>query len=153
MDENLIQTFIKDHSGELLIVILALLIVVSLIVIVPQLLRANMRKLEMQHEQRLRALERGTPLPAEDEKARFAGRTALLVPMVVMIAVATVTCFLVVYKSENLFAVTLGIWVVAGVVSLAAITGGVALIGRLAQFESGKPDAAEEDEPADQYVD
>jgi hypothetical protein len=57
--------------------------------------------------------------------------------MVVIIAAATVTCFLVAYKSENLFAVSLAVWSVAGVVSLAAITGGVALIGRLAQLTSG----------------
>jgi hypothetical protein len=57
--------------------------------------------------------------------------------MVVIISAATVTCFLVAYKSESLFQVTLAVWVVAGVVSLAAITGGVALIGRLAQLQSG----------------
>jgi hypothetical protein len=62
----------------------------------------------------------------------------MLVPMVVIISAATVTCFLVAYKSDNLFAVTLAVWCVAGVVSLAAITGGVALIGRLAQLTSGE---------------
>ena len=149
MDEELIRGFIKDHSGEMLILLLALLVVVTLIIVVPQLLRANMRKLEMQHEQRLRALERGIPLAAEDERARFAGRTAVLVPMVVMISAATVTSFLVVYKSENLFAVALSVWVVAGVVSLAAVTGGVAMIGRLAQIDSGKE---QEEEPENEYA-
>ena len=148
MENELIQAFIKDHSGEILILTLALVVAVSLFVIVPQLLRANMRKLEMRHQERLRALERGIPLPAEDERARFAGRTALLVPMVVMISAATVTSFLVVYKTENLFAVALSVWVVAGVVSLAAVTGGVAMIGRLAQIDSGKE---EEEEPESQY--
>jgi len=61
---------------------------------------------------------------------------------------ATVTCFLVAYHSENLFAVTLGVWCVAGVVSLAAITGGVALMGRLAQLHVGE----EEDELAEHPV-
>ena len=42
---------------------------------------------------------------------------------------------------------TLAVWVVAGVVSLTAITGGVALIGRLAQIQ-----AREEDEPAEEPV-
>ena len=64
----------------------------------------------------------------------------MLVPMVVIISAATVTCFLVAYKSEHLFAVSLAVWAVAGIVSLAAITGGVALIGRLAQLSSGMDD-------------
>ena len=128
--------FIKDHSGELVILSLTCLILATLMVVVPQLLRANMRKLEMWHEERLRSIEKGLPLLPDDDRSRLAGRTAMLVPMVVMISAATVTSFLVVYKSENLFAVALSIWVVAGVVSLAALTGGVALIGRLAQIES-----------------
>jgi hypothetical protein len=45
-----------------------------------------------------------------------------------------------------LFAVSLAIWVVAGVVSLAALTGGVALIGRLAQIEAGDKEEDEDEE-------
>ena len=141
--EMLIDRLLSDHSGELLILALAAITCLSLIIIVPQLLRANLRKSEMVHQQRMRSLEAGLPLVPEDDRSRVAGRTAMLVPMVVMIAAGTVTCFLVVYKSENLFPVALAVWVVAGVVSLAAITGGVALIGRLAQIQSGEK---EEDE-------
>ncbi len=72
---------------------------------------------------------------------------ALIVPTVVLCAAATVTCFLVAYGSENVFAVTLAVWCVAGVVSLAAITGGVALMGRLAQLSSGEEE--EEEAPRD----
>src|SRR6266849_7974112 len=130
--------FIKDHSGELVILTLACLILVTLLFVLPQLLKANMRKLEMWHEERLKSIEKGLPLIPDDNRARLAGRTAMLVPMIVMISAATVTSFLVVYKSENLFAVSLAIWVVAGIVSLAAVTGGVALMGRLAQIQGGE---------------
>src|SRR5262249_1821715 len=88
----------------------------------------------------MKALENGFPLPVEDDRARVAGRMALLVPMVVLIAAATVTCFLAAYRQEQVFTVSLAGWVVAGVVSLAAITGGVALIGRLAQLQAGEKD-------------
>jgi hypothetical protein len=60
--------------------------------------------------------------------------------MVVICTAGTVTCFLVAYKSENMFAVALTSWTVSGVVSLAAITGGVALMGRLAQLHEEEPD-------------
>ena len=148
MDENemFTLTFVKDHSGEMLFLVMFCLMMFTLLIVVPQLLRANLRKAEMWHQQRLLSLEKGLPLPPDDERARFAGRTALLVPMVVMISAATVTSFLAVYKSEQLFSVALAIWVVAGVVSLAAITGGVALIGRLAQLQAGEKDE-EEDVP------
>jgi hypothetical protein len=139
--------FIKDHSGELVILTLACLVLLTLLFVLPQLLKANMRKTEMWHEERLKAIEKGLPLIPDDSRVRLAGRTAMLVPMIVMISAATVTSFLVVYKSENLFAVSLAIWVVAGIVSLAALTGGVALIGRLAQIEAGDKDEDEEGEP------
>jgi hypothetical protein len=124
------------HSGELLILILCALLMATLVILVPRLLQAQQRSLEMQHAERMRALEQGQPLVPIDERSRVAGRTAMLVPMVVIISAATVTCFLAAYKPDNLFAVTLAVWCVAGVVSLAAITGGVALIGRLAQLTS-----------------
>ena len=91
----------------------------------------------MTHLEHLKALEAGFGVPNEDDRARVAGRMALLVPMVVLIAAATVTCFLAAYRQETVFTVSLAVWVVAGVVSLAAITGGVALIGRLAQLQAG----------------
>jgi hypothetical protein len=57
-----------------------------------------------------------------------------------------VTCFLAAYKYDNLFSVSLAVWSVAGVVSLAAITGGVALMGRIAQLHAGVPDEEEQEE-------
>ena len=147
-NEMMFLSFVKDHSGELVILSLAFLVLVTLLLIVPQLLRMNMRKNEMWHEERIKSIEKGLPMPPDDDRARFAGRIAMLVPMVVMISATTVTSFLVVYKSENLFAVSLAIWVVAGVVSLAAVTGGVALMGRLAQIDAGeKQEDDEEEEP------
>jgi len=130
--------FVEKYSGEVLILVLFLVLVAGLIVLVPQLLRAHLRKAEMHHLEHMRALEQGQVVPDDDEASRAAGRTAMLVPMVVIIAAATVTCFLVVCRAENLFSVALALWTVAGIVSLAAITGGVALIGRLAQLRLGE---------------
>jgi len=127
-------------SGDVMILIMLAIVVGTLIILVPQLLRAHLKKMEMLHEENMRALENGQEVPPVDERSRTAGRTAMLVPMVVIISAATVTCFLAAYKSENLFNVSLAVWVVAGVVSLAAITGGVALIGRLAQIQAGEKD-------------
>ncbi len=131
------------HSGELLILILCALVLTTLVILVPRLLQSHQKIQEMRHAEHMRALEQGQSIPPVDERSQAAGRTALLVPMVVIIAAATVTCFLVAYKSEYLFSVSLAVWSVAGVVSLAAITGGVALIGRLAQLHSG----LDEEEP------
>src|SRR5579872_5598393 len=141
--------FIEVHSGELIILVMFIIIIVSLIILVPQLLRAHLQKVSMFHEENMRALENGLPVHPIDERSRTAGRTAMLVPMVSIISSATVTCFLVAYKSENVFTVSLAVWVVAGVVSLAAITGGVALIGRLAQLQSSEE---EEEMPANPLV-
>jgi hypothetical protein len=131
------EAFLEKHSGELVIVLLCLFVLGTLMVLVPQLLRAHLRKVEMLHLEHMRALENGLPLPVEDDRARVAGRMALLVPMVVLITAGTVTCFLAAYRQDQVFTVSLSVWVVAGVVSLAAITGGVALIGRLAQLQTG----------------
>jgi len=135
-------SFFEAHSGELTILVLILMVLATLMVIVPQLLRANMRKAEMSHLEHMKALDQGQTLPVDDDRNRMAARLALLVPMVVMIAAGTVTCFVVVKGTEQVFTVSLAIWVVAGVVSLAAITGGVALLGRLAHLDS----EAEEEE-------
>jgi hypothetical protein len=140
------KEFLEVHSGELTILVLAAMILGALLVLVPQLLRVQQRALEMQHEEHMRALEQGEVLPRGDERSMFAGRTAALVPMVVVCAAGTVTCFLAAYKYENLFSVSLAVWSVAGVVSLAAITGGVALMGRIAQLHSGIPEPEEEEE-------
>jgi hypothetical protein len=147
MPHSDMEKFLETHSGELMILVLFLLVVGALFVLVPQLLRANLRKLEMQHQQTMKALEEGHPPSPPDESTRAAGFTALLVPMVVMICAGTVTCFLVAYRSEHIFSVSIAAWSVAGVVSLAAITGGVALMGRLAQLRSGVADELADDYP------
>ncbi|MBI1831346.1 MAG: hypothetical protein HYR84_07850 [Planctomycetes bacterium] len=138
--------FVKEHSSELMILALAVVILGTLMVALPQLIRMSVRKTELWHEERIQSIEKGLPLPLDDDRARLAGRIALLVPMVVMISTATVTSFLVVYKSEHLFTVSLAIWVVGGTVSLAAITGGVALMGRLAQLPTDEAEEEDEDE-------
>jgi len=133
--------FLEKHSGELMILVLTVLVLGTLLVLVPQLLRSHRQTLELLHLEHLKALEQGQPLPARDEGAAAAGRTAALVPMVVVCAAGTVTCFLAAYKTDSFFAVVLTVWAVAGVVSLAAITGGVALMGRLAQLRAGEQEA------------
>ena len=52
----------------------------------------------MVHLEHLKAIESGNGAPTEDDRSRVAGRTAMLVPMVVIIAAGTVTCFLVAYR-------------------------------------------------------
>lgn len=132
--------FLEKQSGELMILLLALLILGALFVLVPQLLRSHRHTAELIHAEHMKALEQGQPLPGRDDAAQAAGRTAALVPMVVVCAAGTVTCFLSAYKSDSLFAIALTVWAVAGVVSLAAITGGVALMDRLARLRAGEPD-------------
>lgn len=134
------KSFWERSSGSMTILVLCFLVLLTLLILVPQLLRSHQRTLEMEHQERMRTLEQGHFPEAYDLRSNLAGRVALLVPMVVICAAATVTCFLVAYKSDNLFAVSLGVWCVAGVVSLAAITGGVALMGRLAQLTAGVTD-------------
>jgi hypothetical protein len=138
------ELFLEKHSSELMILILAALVFGTLLILTPQLLRAHQRALDMQHAERLRALEQGQSLPPVDFRSRAAGRTATLVPMVVVCAAATVTCFLIAFRSDSMFSVGLAVWSVAGVISLAAITGGVALIGRLAQINAGESEEVPE---------
>lgn len=138
MENNVISHLLEEHSGELTIVVIATLLFTTLLILVPQLLRSKRDTLKLMHEEQMRALERGLPLSPVDERYRAAGQISSLVPMVVICAAATVTCFLAGYKHENLFAVSLTVWTVAGVVGLAAITGGVALMGRLAQLQAGE---------------
>jgi hypothetical protein len=143
----------QEHSGEVLILLLSCCMLLTLMAALPFLLRHNHRKAEMRHREHMMALEKGLPLPKEDDRARAAGRTALFVPCVVMLAAAGVTCFLVSTHVEYLFAVSLAVWVVAGVVSLTAITGGVALIGRLAQIQARQEDDEEPiEEEEEQYT-
>ena len=141
--ELLMAEFLELHSKEVTLVTLILLLMGTLIVLVPQLLRAHLRKQEWMHIEHLKAMEAGQTLPEVDLRAILAARMALLVPMVVMITAGTVTCFLAIYNSDQIFPVSLAVWVVAGVVSLASITGGVALVGRLANLDD---EPAEEEE-------
>ena len=129
------EHFLELHSSEVMILVLTALLLGSLLVLVPQLLRSHYRSLEMMHQEHMTALEKGKDLPQRNEAVRAAGRTASLVPMVSICASATVTCFMAVCKSESLFSVSLVVWAVSSIISLAAITGGVALMGRLAQLQ------------------
>lgn len=140
------ETLLEKHSGELLILVMAILLVATLLIVVPQLLRHNHKANEMRHAEHLKALECGQSLPPLDVKSRMAGRTAALVPMVSVICAAVVTSFLVAYRSESLFGVTVAVWAVAGLVGLAAVTGGVALLGRLAHIDAGLEDEDSEEE-------
>jgi hypothetical protein len=134
------RSFVEAHSSELTILALAGLVLGTLLILVPRLLRARMHGYEMEHQERMKALEQGLQPALYDSRSIAAGRTAFLVPMVVFITAGTVTCFLTAYRDEHLFQVTIAVWAVAAVVSLAAITGGVALMGRLAQLDEGEGD-------------
>src|SRR5437899_8550311 len=128
---------LKQHSGELTILILSSLVLLTLLLLAPQLLRSHLKVVEIQHAEHMKALEKGISVRVLDDRSLFAGRTALLVPIVSVCTAGTVTCFLAAYKVDILFSVSLAVWSVAGIVSLAAITGCVALLGRLAQLQSG----------------
>jgi hypothetical protein len=132
--------FLKQHSGELTILLLSAMLFVTLLLLVPHLLRAHLKSLEMRHEEHMRALEQGAPVARGDDRSLLAGRTALLVPIVSVCMSGTVTCFLAAYKVENVFSISLAALSVAAVISLAAITGCLALLGRLAQLDSGVPE-------------
>jgi hypothetical protein len=133
----------ENYSRDIMIVLLVAMVMATLLVLVPKLLRAHLSNQAQRHAERLQVLERGLPLPRDDSRARAAGRTAALVPMVTVISAGTVTCFLVAYRSEYLLSVTITVWSVAGLISLFAITGGAALLGRLAQLDTQED---EEDE-------
>lgn len=144
------QDFFEKHSATIMLLGITVMGLIALLVLVPRLLKARQAKLEMLHVERLKCLEMGQTLPHPDERSIAAGRTASLVPMVVICAASAVTCFLAAYRPENLFAVGLTTWCVSGAVSLAAITGGVALMGRLAHLHAGVEEELEEDLPEDQ---
>jgi hypothetical protein len=135
--------FFEVHSGAVTILILCALILGALLILVPQLLRSHQRSMEIHHQERMRSLEKGLEVPWHDPRVIAAGRITLLVPMVVICAAATVTCFLVAYNSDTLFSVSLAAWCVSGVVALAAVTGGIALMGRLAALEPEEPESNE----------
>ena len=141
--------FLQQYSGSLTILILGALVLTTLLILVPKLLRTHQHTVELLHTEQMRALEQGLPVSRPDERSVFAGRTSLLVPMVSVCTAGSVTCFLVAYKSENLLSVTLGVWCVSGVVSLAAISGGIALLLRLAQLHTGDEEEEYQDHPSE----
>jgi hypothetical protein len=133
-------TIFEKYSSEILILLLGAMVMTTLLVLIPKLVRMHLTNQQQKHTERLKLLEQGEPLPSDDSRARAAGRTAALVPMVTVIVAGIVTCFLVAFRSEYLLSVTITVWSVAGLISLFAITGGSALLGRLAQLDSGEPD-------------
>jgi hypothetical protein len=136
--------FMDKHSASLTILIVTAMGFGTLLLLVPRLLRGRQQRLEMFHAERMKALEMGHQPPHPDERSIAAGRTASLVPIIVMCATGAVTCFLAAYRPDNLFAVGLAAWTVSGAVSLAAITGGVALMGRIAHLNAGVEEEVEE---------
>src|SRR5262249_20638876 len=86
-----LDLFLEKHSAELTIVILGAMILGTLLVVVPQLLRHDRQNQERLHTERMRALEQGHQPQAHDDRTWAAGRTAFLVPMVVVCAAGTVT--------------------------------------------------------------
>jgi hypothetical protein len=141
------EQFLQQHSGEVIILVLSIMLLTTLLILVPQLLRAQQRSNELKHAEHMRGLEQGFPVPEVDAHSVYAGRTAMLVPMVTIITAGTVTCFIAAYRADVVFSIALAVWCVAGVVSLAAVTGGVTLLGRLAQLDSGQEDEDLEDRP------
>lgn len=139
------KDFVEQHSGELTVLILTGMIVLAVLIIIPQLLRAQQKIWDILHTENMKALEKGLPIERPDLRTSAAGRTAYLVPIFVMCTAGVVTCFLVAYRPDSLFSTSLTIWIVAGVVSLAASTGGVTLLGRLASLHAGLPDEEMED--------
>jgi hypothetical protein len=146
MDAQEATGFFDKYSSSLTILSLTAMGLITLLLLVPRLLSTRREAQQRHHLERMKALENGQTPPHIDERSVAAGRTASLVPMVVVCAAAAVTCFLVAYRPEYLFSVALAVWSVAGVVSLAAIMGGVALMGRLAQLQAGLEDEAEDEQ-------
>src|SRR5438045_1296503 len=149
LDAQETTEFLKEYSSSLTILLVTAMGLLTLLILVPRLLHARRETQHRQHLERMKALEIGQTPPHIDERSVAAGRTAFLVPMVVICAAAAVTCFMAAYKAEYMFSVALAVWSVAGVVSLAAIMGGVALMGRLAQLQSGVEDEEEMEEERD----
>jgi|SRR6266404_2910701 len=133
------EYLMEKHSSEVMVLLLMVILMGTLLILVPQLLRAHQKIQDQRHLERIKSLEVGQEPQPIDDRARAAGRTSALVPMVTVCAAATVTCFLVAFRAENTLSVTIAVWTVAGVISLAAVTGGVALLGRLVHPDPDEP--------------
>src|SRR5260370_25033845 len=92
---------LKQHSGELTIMIMSAMLLLTLLLLVPHLLRSHLKSLEMRHEENMRALEQSTSLPQIDERSLFAGRTAVLVPIVSICTAGTGPCLLAASKTPD----------------------------------------------------
>src|SRR5947208_16866547 len=79
------EALLEKHSSELMILALVAMVMASLIVIIPKLLRVHQKNQELRNAERLKALEQGLPIPPGDDRARAAGRTAVLVPCIAVI--------------------------------------------------------------------
>ncbi len=145
MDATETPDFIEKYSSSITILLLTFMGLGTLLFLVPRMLHTRRETQLRLHLERMKALDNGQTPPHIDERSVAAGRTAFLVPMVVTCAAGAVTCFMAAYRPDNLFSVALAAWSVAGVVSLAAIMGGVALMGRLAQLQMGVDDEEEEE--------
>ena len=67
------EALLEQHSAELMILALTVLLLGTLLILVPKLLRVRNLIAEMQHQEHLRALEQGQPLPVPDERSSSAG--------------------------------------------------------------------------------
>ena len=146
MDVPETPDFLEKYSSSITILLLTFMGLGTLVYLVPRLLQSRRESQQRLHLERMKALDNGQTPPHIDERSVAAGRTAFLVPMVVICAAGAVTCFMAAYRPDNLFSVALAAWSVAGVVGLAAIMGGVALMGRLAQLQTGLGDEEEDEE-------
>ena len=75
------RSFVEIHSSELTILVLSALVLGTLLLTVPRLLRTRIQAIELEHAERMKALEQGITLPMPDHRSVAAGRTAYLVPM------------------------------------------------------------------------
>jgi hypothetical protein len=69
----LTELFLEKHSAEITIVILCAMVLGTLLILVPQLLRANHQTQEMFHTQRMKALDQGHKLASTDDRTWAAG--------------------------------------------------------------------------------
>src|SRR5260370_38767388 len=69
-------SFVEQHSGALTILVLSALIMGTLLILVPQLLRSHQRTLEMMHTEHMKTLEQGLPMVPSDDRSLAPGRVA-----------------------------------------------------------------------------
>src|SRR5207245_9779442 len=109
---------LKKHSSEQTIRDLSWQVRHTLLLLAPQLLRSHLKVVEIQHAEHMKALEKGISVRVLDDRSLFAGRTALLVPIVSVCTAGTVTRFLAAYKVDMLFSVSLVVWAVSRILGV-----------------------------------